>query len=119
MEQMLQSFQESLGESTLEIKKLQDESFSMHIKLNNRKDSSKTLHEFLMRAVVHDKLIREINDLPVNDKYLSPILELDVHLQNLATINKKFPAYREIEPELSRLANMAVNKIRYVVVRNV
>lgn len=112
MEQMLQSFQDSLGDTTLAIKKLQDKSFSMHIQLNNRKGAAQTLHDFVTKAVVSQRLVTEINEWKVDERYLSPIVELDAHLKNLNKLNKKYPSYDEIEPQITRITNIAVSKVR-------
>lgn len=112
MEQMLFTFQNSLGDTAEEIKKLKDQSFTMSIKLNNRKSSTALLSEFLQKIVVHPKLIADINNMQVNEKYLPPILELDSLLDNFETIDKKIPIYEELEPQLNSLMKTAVNKLR-------
>lgn len=112
MEQMLFTFQNSLGDTAEEIKKLKDQSFTMSIKLNNRKSATALLSEFLQKIVVHPKLISDINNMQVNEKYLSPILELDSLLGNFETVDKKIPIYEELEPQLNSLMKTAVNKLR-------
>lgn len=58
MENMLQTFQGSLGNISEEIKTLQDKSFSMNIKLKNRKAAEQQLSKFIQQAVVAPSLIR-------------------------------------------------------------
>ena len=52
MEQILGGFQADLGDISEEIRYLQDESFSMNIKLRNRKLLDKNLSEFIDKTLL-------------------------------------------------------------------
>lgn len=113
MEQMLATFQNSLGDTAEEIKKLQDQSFTMNIKLSNRKKAATSISDFLQKIIITPRLISEINSaIAVDDRYLSPILELDALLTNFQQLDRKMPAFEELEPQLTSLTKTAVGKLK-------
>ncbi len=78
MEDMLQTFQGSLGNISEEIKTLQDKSFSMNIRLKNRKNAEQELSKFIQQAVVAPSLVRNICETEVNEAYLDYLITLDM-----------------------------------------
>lgn len=58
MEEMLQSFQDNLGNISEAIQSLQDQSFSMNIKLKNRKAADKEISEFVNEVSIDPKLMK-------------------------------------------------------------
>lgn len=55
---MLQSFQDNLGNISEAIQSLQDQSFSMNIKLKNRKAADKEISEFVNEVSIDPKLMK-------------------------------------------------------------
>lgn len=141
MEQMLATFQGSLGDTAEEIKKLQDQSFTMNIKLSNRRKAVVSLSEFLSKIVIPPRLIQEITGTSgssltssitsgisssigivggtfhgtstmIDDRYLSPLLELDALLENFQQVDRRTPVFEELEPQLTNLTKSAVSRLK-------
>jgi hypothetical protein len=102
MEDMLQTFQGSLGNISEEIKTLQDKSFSMNIKLKNRKNAEQQLAKFIQQAVVAPSLVRNICETEVNEAYLDYLITLDMKndfLKNEGNVSTQ--AAQELIPKVS------------------
>jgi hypothetical protein len=113
MENMLQTFQGSLGNISEEIKTLQDKSFSMNIKLKNRKGAEQQLAKFIQQAVVAPSLVRNICETEVNEAYLDYLITLDMKNDFLKNEeNNSTHAAQELIPKLEKLNIKAVSKIR-------
>jgi len=113
MEELLKSFQTSLGDISSEIRHLQEQSLTMKIKLKNRKACEGQLRKFIDAVALPPDLIQNICQSEVNEAYL----------EYLVTVNKKMEcfkdeetqateAFKDVEPELTKLRNKAVGKVR-------
>jgi hypothetical protein len=74
MEMMLQSFQDSLGEISKEIKTLQNQSNDLNIKLKNRMKAEEYLTEFVSMVSISPNLMNDVTKNEVNDKYLENLI---------------------------------------------
>jgi vacuolar protein sorting-associated protein 52 len=74
MEIMLQSFQDSLGEISKEIKTLQDQSNELNVKLTNRTKAEEYLSEFVKMVSISSNLVTDVTKNEANDKYLENLI---------------------------------------------
>jgi len=120
MESMLRGFQGDLANISAQIKYLQDESYSMNIKLRNRKSAETQLSGFIDNLVVPPQLVYNISEGEVNEAYLEYVLELNkktTFARQEAT--SMTSAAADIAPELEKLRRMSVQKIREFLLQRV
>ena len=120
MESMLRGFQGDLANISAQIKYLQDESYSMNIKLRNRKAAETQLSSFIDNLVVPPQLVNNISEGEVNEAYLEYVLELNKKTsfarQEATSMTS---AAADIAPELEKLRRMSVHKIREFLLQRV
>ncbi|KAL0483883.1 vacuolar protein sorting protein VPS52 [Acrasis kona] len=113
MEGTLQKFQGSLGNISDEIKTLQDESFSMNIRLKNRRSAEEKLASFINQSVIDNALVHNVCEEEVNEAYLDYLITLDMRndfLKNSDNVSTQ--AAQELIPKLDKLNVKAVTKVR-------
>ncbi|KAL1530751.1 hypothetical protein AB1Y20_001650 [Prymnesium parvum] len=113
MESMLRGFQTDLASISAQIKYLQDESLSMNVKLRNRKAAESQISGFIQQIVVPPNLISAICEGEVNEAYLEYVTELNkkVAFSKLDS-TAMTTACADISPELEKLRQKSVQKIR-------
>ena len=124
MQELLQGFQTDLGGISEEIKHLQDESLSMSVRLKNRRAAEEKLRKFLDNTSITPELASVVTAGNVNEAYLEAIIELSTKLKYLQQTNipkdgssadilpcETF-AGKSLLPDLDRLKNRAITKIR-------
>ena len=113
MESMLRHFQSDLAAISTQVKYLQDESLSMNVKLRNRKAAESLLSSFISKIVVPPELVQTICEAEVNERYLASVIELNEKVvfskQGSTTMTS---AYSDIAPELEKLQQTSIQKIR-------
>jgi len=124
MQEMLLGFQADLGGISEEIRHLQEESRSMSIKLQNRRDVEAQLQQFLDKMVLPPDMVATLTGKEVNDAYMEYIVNLN---GKLAYVTQSTPASdgssldlaprataagKELAPKLERLKLKAVAKAR-------
>lgn len=120
MQEMLLGFQADLGGISDEIRHLQDESHSMNIKLKNRRQVEEKLEIFLNKVVIPPSLIEQIDSSSVNDAYIEYLTALNAKLRYANGISEPHSqinptetlSVQDTRPELDRLKNRAIAKIR-------
>ncbi|XP_065830309.1 vacuolar protein sorting-associated protein 52 homolog [Oscarella lobularis] len=114
MEQMLSTFQEDLGSISTEIQTLQEQSWSMNIKLKNRQSVKGELSQFVDDIVVTDGMVKHILDTPpLEQQFVEQLHELD-HKLNFAKLQsfRDTAAIADVKDVLERLRIKAVSKVR-------
>lgn len=124
MQEMLFGFQKDLGEISDDIRHLQDESHSMNIKLKNRRSTEDLIHKFVENITIDPEVPGIINSVPVNEEFLEAVIALGKTLKylnqtdpsrdgsSLDKIPSETYAGKELLPELEKLKNRAISKIR-------
>ncbi|KAG4102270.1 Vps52-domain-containing protein [Neocallimastix lanati (nom. inval.)] len=114
METTLTKFKMELGLINNEIKKLQNQSFSINTKLHNREKVQKELEKLISGIFVSPDLINHICDDKVDEQYLKNVIELNKIMKFVKEQpNKKLiNSLKDIGPELERLRLIAAMKIR-------
>lgn len=114
MEQMLSSFQADLGSISSEIQTLQEQSWSMNVKLKNRQAVRGELSQFVDDIIVTDGMVKHILDTPTSEQqFMEQLHELD-HKLNFAKLQqfKDTAAIGDVKDVLERLKIKAVTKVR-------
>lgn len=109
----MKDFQTNLGDISKEIRHLQDESLTMKIKLRNRKACESELRKFIDAVALPPDLIQNICESEVTESYLEYLLAVNKKMEcfkDEATRNTL--AFKDVEPELERLRNKAVARVR-------
>ena len=113
MESVLRGFQSDLSSISAQIKSLQAESLTMNVKLRNRKAAECQLSAFITQVVVRPELISAICESEVNEAYLEYVLELNKKVAfSKQESTARTSACADIAPELEKLEQKAVQKIR-------
>ena len=124
MQEMLLGFQADLGGISEEIRHLQEESRSMSIKLQNRRDVEAQLQKFLDKMVLPPDMVATLTGKEVNDAYMEYIVNLNSKLtyvtqarpaadgSSLDLAPRETAAGQELAPKLERLRLKAVAKAR-------
>mmetsp|Transcript_14715 Transcript_14715/g.41855 ORF Transcript_14715/g.41855 Transcript_14715/m.41855 type:complete len:710 (-) Transcript_14715:231-2360(-) len=115
MEKLLSGFQADLGNISTEIKALQDQSSSLSVQLNNRKEVCEKLSAYIDSVAVSSQLIRCICDAEVNEAYIAYIIALNrkmMFVRHHKKTNPNTASIRDVEPQLRKLRDKAVLKIR-------
>eukprot|EP00003_Mantamonas_plastica_P022709 TRINITY_DN3916_c0_g1_i10.p1 TRINITY_DN3916_c0_g1~~TRINITY_DN3916_c0_g1_i10.p1 ORF type:complete len:704 (-),score=238.83 TRINITY_DN3916_c0_g1_i10:1057-2937(-) len=113
MEGMLTTFQENLGNISSEIKYLQDESFSMNIKLKNRKAVEGDLGSFVQEIMIDEELVNTICNKPVDEDFVQQLKVLDKKLKFITYhYDREVKAAYDVQQEAEFLWMKAASKIR-------
>lgn len=124
MQEMLLGFQADLGGISEEIRHLQEESRSMSIKLQNRRDVEAQLQKYLDKMVLPPDMIATLTGKEVNDAYMEYILNLNAKIayvsqpraaadgSSLDLAPLATQAGKDLAPKLERLRLKAVTKAR-------
>jgi len=124
MQEMLLGFQADLGGISDEIRHLQEESRSMSIKLQNRRDVEAQLQKFLDKMVLPPDMVSTLTGKEVSDAYMEYIVNLNSKLayisqtrpapdgSSLDMAPKETAAGKEMAPKLEKLRLKAVAKGR-------
>jgi len=112
MESLLGGFQADLGKISSEIKTLQEQSFTMSLKLRNRKAAEAQLGQFVEDISLAPKLISAIVEGETNEAYVQYLVQLHNKLEFCATKASSAVALQDVESELERLRIKAVQKVR-------
>lgn len=124
MQEMLVGFQSDLSGISEEIRYLQEESFSMNIRLKNRRIAEELLHHFLQNAAIAPSILTTIADNIIDEEFLDAVVDLSKKLHftqqtqpakdgsslDLAPIETK--TSQILLPELEKLKLIALTKIR-------
>uniref|UniRef100_A0A0G4FCE6 Vacuolar protein sorting-associated protein 52 homolog n=1 Tax=Chromera velia CCMP2878 TaxID=1169474 RepID=A0A0G4FCE6_9ALVE len=120
MEDLLSDFQKDLTGISSQIRKLQTDSMTMNIKLQNRKSAHEVLSAYLDQIVVTPQLIKTICDGEVNERYLEALEELTRKLEHARQPGmQEHPASAASVPELEKLESKAVARVRDFLVAQV
>ena len=124
MQEMLLGFQGDLSGISEEIRYLQEESFSMNIRLKNRRIAEELLHHFVQNSAIAPDTMTVITDSAIDETFLEAVVDLS---NKLHFIQQDAPAKdgssldvppvltktsQTLLPELEKLRNLAVMKIR-------
>ncbi|KAJ8328797.1 Vacuolar protein sorting-associated protein 52 [Batrachochytrium dendrobatidis] len=113
METLLRGNQMHLGQINDEISVMQEQSRSMTIRLRNRVSTQSSLFEMLEGTVVSPDLIKKICEGEVNEFFLQHLIDLDKKMTYVKSRQeKKIRSFKDVAPELERLRQRAVEKIR-------
>lgn len=122
MQEMLLGFQADLGGISEEIRNLQDQSYSMSVKLKNRRAAEEKLHKFIHNCSPDPELAESIATPSVNEDFLKAVINLSNkfrYLQqstpandgsSLGVIPRDTFAGSALIPELEKLKVRAVAK---------
>jgi len=124
MQDMLLGFQSDLSGISEEIRHLQEESFSMNIRLKNRRIAEELLHHFLENASISPDVMSCIADNTIDEEFLEGVVDLSNKLHfitleqpakdgsslELAPVDTKTSMV--LLPELEKLKTLAISKIR-------
>lgn len=113
MEELLMQFKLALGQITTDIKSLQSKSQELTIKLNNRKEVEKYLHEFTRNVTITNDFQNLITKGEVGYNYVKPLVELDqkINFVKLPDV-KKTQAARECSGPLDKLKSKASDNVK-------
>ena len=115
MEDLLGRFLGDLSEISSEIKHIQKESLNLNVKLKNRKELHEKLSVFADNMQIPPSLIDVVLDSEVNSaEYLTSLQLLHKKLNFLRTSKdaQSSLAFQDVAPELSKLENKAVSKVK-------
>ncbi|QDZ21285.1 vacuolar protein sorting-associated protein 52 [Chloropicon primus] len=115
MEDLLGRFQSDLSEISSEIKHIQKESLNLNLKLKNRRALHEKLSVFADNMQIPPSLIDVILDSEVSSaEYLTSLQLLHKKLNFLRTSKEAQSslAFQDVAPELSKLENKAVSKVK-------
>jgi vacuolar protein sorting-associated protein 52 len=124
MQEMLVGFQGDLSGISEEIRHLQEESFSMNIRLKNRRIAEELLHHFLENASISPDAMTTIADNTIDEEFLEAVVDLsnkfnyiqlstpakDGSSLEIAPVDTKTSIV--LLPELEKLKTLAISKIR-------
>lgn len=124
MQDMLLGFQGDLSGISEEIRYLQEESFSMNIRLKNRRIAEELLHHFLENASISPEVMSCIAQNTIDEEFLEAVVDLSNKLNfiqreepakdgsslDIAPIETKISIV--LLPELDKLKALAISKIR-------
>ncbi|KAK8889167.1 Vacuolar protein sorting-associated protein 52 [Tritrichomonas musculus] len=113
MEDLLMQFKEALGQITTDIKSLQSKSQELTVKLNNRKEVDKYLHEFTRNVTITPEFQNTIIKSDVGFNYVKFLVELDQKIKFVKSPDvRKTQAARECSGPLEKLKNKASDNIK-------
>ncbi|KAJ3264935.1 hypothetical protein HDU76_012113, partial [Blyttiomyces sp. JEL0837] len=104
MENLLAGFKTDLANISSEIEALQEQSQTLNIKLNNRKNGQDLLNGVLEGIVVEPDLIKKICEGEVNEFFLQHLLDLNKKMAYVKSQKgSHIRALKDVGPELERL----------------
>ncbi|KAF3904944.1 hypothetical protein ABW20_dc0109908 [Dactylellina cionopaga] len=113
VESYLSSFKDDLGRVSAEIETLQNRSLALNTKLNNRRDVEKLLVPILEDVAVSPSVIQTIAESDVNENWVKSLQEADKKIKALdRRKNQNIKAVDDVKPELERLTNRAIERLR-------
>jgi hypothetical protein len=119
MQDMLSTFQADLGSISSDIKRLQDQSTSMSVKLRNRSAAETRLSKFIQRVMVPSELVGRVCEGPIDDDYMCDLKVLSRKISFLDSRNAKRKAEffqtkagRDTIPVLAQCRLKAVARLR-------
>ena len=113
MEDLLMQFKQALGQISSDIDSLQTKSQEITIKLNNRKNVDKFLHEFTKHITVTNYFQDKIKNSEVSSDYVKLLHDLNDKLQFIKKPEVcKTPAAREASSILEKLKSKASDNIK-------
>ncbi|KAF8822156.1 Vps52 / Sac2 family protein [Cardiosporidium cionae] len=113
MENRIASFQTCLADISQKIKKLQNDSIDMSVKVSNRKISCELFSTYIQQILVTPSLIYAINENDLDEHYCNHLDSLTKKLEHAAQSGiKDMPSAKASIPELEKLKIRAVSRIR-------
>ncbi|KAI5785101.1 Sac2 family-domain-containing protein [Peziza echinospora] len=119
VESYLSSFQIDLGLVSAEIETLQTRSQALNRKLENRKTVEQLLGPIVEDIALAPHVVRKITEGEVNDGWVRALQETELKIKSIQTRDPAtIKAIQDVKPELDRLTNKAIERIReYFVTR--
>src|SRR3989338_6282151 len=113
MEQLLEKFQNDLGNINTEIKILQDQSSSMSVRVKNRREIGSQVSEFIDQLYIPKELDMLITPPNIHDQYLQSIMLLHDKLKFVTQDkHRNLRCCQDSFKQLERLRLKAVEKIK-------
>jgi hypothetical protein len=120
LEKLLTEFQADLGGISTEIKNLQEQSLSMSISLNNRKELEKRLDNYLKQVILTQEIVNTICNAEIDESFLQAINELREKLRYFKTEGRLMIndtaitalSMQEVYPEFQKVNHKAASRIR-------
>ncbi|KAF2639480.1 Sac2 family protein [Massarina eburnea CBS 473.64] len=122
VEMYLTNFQSDLGAVSAEIESLQNRSFALNTKLENRKVVEKILGPAIEDISIAPAIIRKIAEGPVDDGFVRALAEVEKRSKIVSAKMKDQPdlkALEDIKPLLSDLISRATERIRDYIVAQI
>jgi len=113
MEDLLKDPLKEMEDLLKQMEHLQEQSLSMKIKLRNRKACESELRKFIDVVALPPDLITHICESEVNETYLEYLLAVNKKMECLKDeATRSTHAFQDVEPELAKLRNKAVARVR-------
>ncbi|KAF3942350.1 hypothetical protein ABW19_dt0209002 [Dactylella cylindrospora] len=113
VESYLSSFKTDLGHVSAEIETLQNRSSALNTKLNNRKNVERLLGPIVDDVALPPSVIQIIAESDVNDAWVSSLQDADRKIKALdRRKTQNIKAMEDVKPELERLTNRAIERLR-------
>ena len=113
MKSKLFTFDDGLGRMEREIDEIQIQSKELSAKLENRKESYRTVSEVVDGILLTSSLIRKITDGEVNEFFVEHVQELGAKANYLATNKERIPKpWGDLNPVVEAIVFKATTKIR-------
>lgn len=113
VETYLSAFHTDLGVVSAEIESLQNRSAALNKRLENRKNVERLLGPIIEDVIIPPHEVRQIVEGDINDAWVQTLHKTDRRMKIVKSKDpSRLKAIQEIKPELKKLVNKAVERMR-------